>query len=357
MSSTPFQEHEEVLASYDYTYPEELVAKVGAEPRESARLLVYDRCSTEISLTTFASLRDRIPKGSLLVCNDTKVFPARFKGTTVPGVGRVRVVRPITLTVVAIRNNEIDALASRVLRVGDRFESHGAIFTLSKDGDKVMTYHTGLRREEMRDFLEKHGETPLPPYIASQEDERVLRERYQTVFARQEGSSAAPTASLHFSAHLLEELRVSGVEVVFLTLHVGPGTFLPVLPEHLESGRLHDEWYEIPLETIEAVKGAKRRGRKVIPVGTTSLRALESAFDESGECVERVGTTSLFIRPGYQCKVADGLITNFHTPRSSLLMLVDAMLGGDGRVWRRLYTHAINAKFRLFSFGDGMLII
>jgi S-adenosylmethionine:tRNA ribosyltransferase-isomerase len=354
MERSSYSKAEEYLAQYDYTYPEELVATSGAEPRESARMMVYRRNVGSIELATFATLGDAIPPGSILVLNETKVYPARFYGTLPSG-------KESEVTVVSYGDTTARVLMTGKPDEGDTLTTRGGAMTIVQKDGKFTTLDTHMSASDFRSFLEMHGEAPLPPYMKditiSKDDART---RYQTVFAKKEGSSAAPTASLHFSEALLTDLTARDIEIRFLTLHVGPGTFLPVIDEMLEAGKLHEEWYEIPPETCEAITRAKREGRLVIPVGTTSLRALESAADDAGAFVRPTGTTELFIRPGYRFKVADGLITNFHVPRSSLLMLVDAFIGNDTHgnpAWRTLYERAIAERFRLFSFGDGMLLL
>lgn len=340
---------EAYMKRYEYAFPQELIASTGAEPRESARLLVHDRTTNATELTHFSDLATFLPKGTLLVLNDTKVFPARVQITTPRG-------RTYPMTIVAYRDGEFDALIPRPLRVGSTVTGAGTTFTILRRNEKVTTFGMAELREEFRIRLERFGSTPLPPYITETPlTEDSLRTRYQSIFAKHEGSSAAPTASLHFSDPLLTSLAQHGVEVCYVTLHVGPGTFLPVIDTNFFSKQLHTEEYNIPETVAEHIARAKEEGRAVIPIGTTALRALESAADESGALTLLSGSTSLFIQPGYRFRVADGLITNFHVPRSSLLMLVDAMLQGQSS-WRELYDRAIVERFRLFSFGDGMLI-
>lgn len=341
--------HSNVLPEYDYEFPEDLVAHVPREPREAARLLVYRRTTGTVELSTFAELPTFLPEGAVLVFNETKVFPARIAGHTTNGA-------PVELTVTKIHDGEVEGLVTKSLRIGTDVTFHDRTFTVLTRKERETKYKTGLSAHEFRAFLEEHGHAPLPPYIHTPLTEGEVREKYQTVFAKHEGSVAAPTASLHFSEKLLTDLRAAGIATEYVTLHVGLGTFSPVFPEQLESGTLHPESYYIAPEVASRLNDAKKSGRPIIAVGTTVVRTLESACDVEGALRNLTGETTLFIRPGYTSRFVDGLITNFHVPQSSLLMLVDAFLGGKG-VWRRLYAQAIAEKFRLFSFGDGMLIL
>lgn len=336
------------LPEYDYEYPERLVAHEPVSPRESAQLLTYERTSGTLTDAHFFDLPHLLPKDAVLVLNETKVFPARIAGVTSNGA-------PIELTVTKIHDGEVEGLVTKSLRIGTEVTFHDRTFTVLTRKERETKYHTEMSALEFRAFLETHGHAPLPPYIHTSLSEGEVREKYQTVFAKHEGSVAAPTASLHFSEKLLADLRAAGIATEYVTLHVGLGTFSPVFPEQLESGTLHHEEYHISQETAAQLNDAKKSGRPIIAVGTTVVRTLESASGEHGVLTNLNGTTTLFIRPGYTFRIVDGLVTNFHVPQSSLLMLVDTFLGGKG-AWRRLYAHAIANDYRLFSFGDGMLI-
>jgi S-adenosylmethionine:tRNA ribosyltransferase-isomerase len=353
---------EKLLAHYGYSFPQELIAQAPVKPRDSAKLLVYNRRTGEKQYDIFRNLADYLPSKALLVLNETKVLPARLLLTKATG-GRVRVLY------LGVQNKTIEVLADRALKVGD-------MLTLRKN----ISFRV-VRREDGHYFLapnfpiarvirvfEKFGTAPIPPYIKhSPLTEKKLMSEYQTVFARVQGSSsyddrstqcfrrssAAPTASLHFTKRLLASLKKRGIDTCFVTLHVGLGTFAPLTEENIRTKKLHEEYYEIPQSTWEKIMRAKHIGRAVIPVGTTALRAIESAARNTKHSLR--GDTNLFIREGYKFKIADGLVTNFHVPRSSLLMLVSAFAGRETIL--ALYHEAIQKNYRLFSFGDGMLIL
>ena len=332
-------------AAYDYAFPESLVAHEPASPRDAARLLAYQRETGEIEHATFAELPRFVEPGSLLVMNDTRVVPARFLARKETG-GMVRIL------FIRERDGLVEALADRPLPIG----SH----VMAGDGSRIDVVgkegSTYLLRPEFPDFpafLEAHGSMPLPPYIRTSLSEKETSEQYQTVFAKNDGSAAAPTASLHFTEELLELLRANGVEVAYVTLHVGLGTFAPLTDEAVERGSLHHELYEIPEETARAIGQAKADGRKVIALGTTVARALESAARDGFAPGAR--ETDLFIRPGYAFQVVNQLITNFHVPRSSLMQLVASLTGREELL--RIYGEAIERQYRLFSFGDGMIVL
>lgn len=344
------ENYSEFINRYDYAVPKELIATRPEEPRENARLLTYRKKTGEISLGHFYDLPQILGPKMVLVFNETRVIPARITGTLSTG-GKVEI------TVVGIQDLFIKTLSSRRVDEGAEVMVGEEVFVARKREKQFTYYTTRMKADEVRSFLDAHGEAPLPPYIKdtplSSEEAKAL---YQTVFARNDGSVAAPTASLHFSEKLMTELKVRGVQIEFVTLHVGLGTFLPVTEKHIAEGKLHEEEYFIDSETADRINEARRSGKKIIPVGTTSLRTLESAADESGLLTHLSGATRLFIRPGYKFKVTDGLITNFHVPKSSLLMLVDAFLG-DEEKWRRVYETAMRNQLRFFSFGDGMLVL
>lgn len=339
----------DLLSQYDYELPPASIALEPAHPRESAKLYVYDRATQKITYSTFASLADFLPKNSVLVFNDTKVIPARLFVTMSDG-------DRVELFITSFSGSPVArALSNRKCSVGDVLTVvHGVTAMVrSKDGKEcTVELHGGT----WRDVLMTYGTTPIPPYLKNTTlSEDVLRTEYQTVFAKYEGSVAAPTASLHFSEALLQDLERAGFESTFVTLHVNLGTFAPLTEAHVESGLLHEEYFTVPHETQEKIARAKHEGRPIVPVGTTAMRTLESAFDEHGNCVTQHGSTRLFIQPGYVSKVASGLITNFHVPKSSLMMLVAALTGREQLL--RMYGDAQQHGFRFYSFGDGMLII
>nr|WP_290683150.1 tRNA preQ1(34) S-adenosylmethionine ribosyltransferase-isomerase QueA [Aminivibrio sp.] len=340
------------LASYDYFLPEELIAQNPAEPRGSSRLMVLFREREEILHSTFGSLGDFLDEGDLLVLNDTRVIPARLFGSKKNGGGKVEIL--------LLKALDTDFLEWEALVKPGRKNPPGTKIFLA-DGTEIVV---GSRGEEgvrsvafpegtaVFPLLERIGETPLPPYITSSS---VPRSSYQTVFARKDGSAAAPTASLHFTTGLLGKLqREKGVRLGRLTLHVGLGTFRPVKSADIRDHKIHEEYCFLPAETRELILETKRRGRKVIAAGTTVARTLESLGGEDGSLESGERMTRLFIYPGYGFKIIDGLITNFHLPKSSLLMLVAAFAGYEFTM--KAYREAISRRYRFFSFGDAMFI-
>ena len=331
---------------FDYDLPEALIAQHPAPERTGSRLLHLARDG--VSDHAFADLPRFLSAGDLLVFNDTRVIKARLLGHKDSG-GRIEV---LIERVLGAHDALAQIKASHALRAGTHLRLAGVIdaTVLARDDDLFQLRFDGA--DSVFDLLERHGSVPLPPYIshaAEAEDER----RYQTVYARAPGAVAAPTAGLHFDDPLLERLRAQGVETAFLTLHVGAGTFQPVRVTDLADHRMHGEWYEIPAATAAAVGRTRARGRDVIAVGTTSLRALEAAAGD-GTVTAGCGETDLFITPGFTFRVADRLITNFHLPKSTLLMLVSAFAGMDAV--RAAYRHAIAKRYRFFSYGDAMLV-
>ncbi|HEX7650600.1 MAG TPA: tRNA preQ1(34) S-adenosylmethionine ribosyltransferase-isomerase QueA [Noviherbaspirillum sp.] len=332
------------LSDFDFDLPQELIAQFPLPERSASRLLHVD--SNALVDRAFADIVELIAPGDLLVFNDTRVLKARFYGAKETG-GKIEVLVERVLdnrTVLAqVRASKSPSAGTR-LRLADAFdvtvgERAGEFFTLTFPGDVF-------------DLIEAHGRLPLPPYIEHAADQ-VDEQRYQTVYAREPGAVAAPTAGLHFDQPLLDKLRDKGVNFAYVTLHVGAGTFQPVRSENLAEHKMHSEWYTISQETVDAVRAAKAAGRKVIAVGTTSMRALESA-SQSGRLEAGSNDTNLFITPGYVFKTVDRLITNFHLPKSTLLMLVSAFAGYD-RI-RAAYQHAIDRRYRFFSYGDAMLL-
>jgi S-adenosylmethionine:tRNA ribosyltransferase-isomerase len=332
---------------FDYALPPELVAQHPAESRAASRLLHLAR-DGRISDHGFRELPQFLAAGDVLVFNDTRVIKARLSGTKDTG-GRVEV-----LIERALGPHEALAQisASHAPRPGARLRLANTIevTVLGREDDLFRLRFAGER--SVLELLERHGTVPLPPYIAhpAQADDEL---RYQTIYARAPGAVAAPTAGLHFDEPLLHALRARGVELAFLTLHVGAGTFQPVRARNVAEHRMHQEWYDIPAATVDAVRRARARSRSVVAVGSTSLRALEASARE-GELAPGRGETDLFITPGFGFRVVDRLVTNFHLPKSTLLMLVSAF-GGIEPV-RAAYRHAIAQRYRFFSYGDAMLI-
>jgi len=339
------------VSDFDYELPEELIAQEPVEPRDAARLMVVHRVSGRVEHRVFRDLPEYLRAGDVLVLNDTRVIPARLFGAKEGTGGRVEV---LLLRRLAPDVWEALVRPGRRLPVGARVVlGGGALVATAVDrtdaGGRVLRFEPP---GELERRLPEVGQMPLPPYIRRQLQDP---ERYQTVFAREEGSAAAPTAGLHFTPALLERIGAMGVEVVYLTLHVGLGTFRPVQVERVEEHRMHAEYYSVPPATAAAVSGAKREGRRVVAVGTTVARTLEAASSADGQVAPGHGWTDLFIYPGYRWKVVDALITNFHLPRSTLLMLVSAFLGRERTL--AAYAEAVRERYRFFSFGDAMLIL
>jgi S-adenosylmethionine:tRNA ribosyltransferase-isomerase len=340
------------LDEFDFDLPEELIALRPARPRPAARLLVARRDAIDDS--TVARVTDWLEPGDLLVFNDTRVIPARLAGIRRRGSAEARV----QATLIAEEAGLWRALArpGKRLAVGDRIEFGGlAAEVRARDRAEVWLAfdRTGAALERALDAV---GAMPLPPYIATRRPPDARdREDYQTVFAARPGAVAAPTAALHFDEALLAELDARGIRRTEVTLHVGAGTFLPVKAAQIEHHRMHAEWGEIGPEAAEAVNATIAAGRRVIPVGTTALRVLETAATGPRALAPWRGHTDIFIRPGYEFRVIDGLMTNFHLPKSTLLMLVAALMGLE-RV-RAIYAHAVAARYRFFSYGDSSLLL
>lgn len=340
-------------SDFYYDLPEELIAQTPAEPRDSSRLLVYDRKTRDEQDRTFREIRKFLKPGDVLVINDTRVIPARLHGVK---RGSEITFEFLLLKRLSLSRWEVIMKPGRKLKPGGivDFGKNLSAELVAKKEDGVCEVDFMWSGGTFEQMLERCGETPLPPYI---HDRSAPRERYQTVYARENGSAAAPTAGLHFTPELLRELEQSGIEIVRVLLHVGLGTFRPVKEDSVEEHVMHSEEFEISQEAAERINAAKREGRRVVSVGTTSVRALESAWDGEKVAAERAAT-DIFLYPGSEAKfhVTDGLITNFHLPESTLLMLVAAFIG-DTEEALHLYRDAVEKKYRFFSFGDAMLIL
>ncbi len=339
---------EKLLLRYDYELPESFIAQNPAYPRDSAKLLIYDRKSKKNLIDTFKNLGDFLPQRSVLVFNNTKVIPARII-TTKPTGGKV------DLLFIRKAGDELIFWANKKLEKGIVVTAGKYFFTVVLKKDKEYFLKPSFSVNNYLQVFQEIGITPLPPYIKhTTTNEKRLRKEYQTVFAKNEGSVAAPTASLHFTKSLMKKIQDQGHLICFITLHVNLGTFAPLNETHYKLQKLHEELYEIDTATAELLNNSKQDGRKIIAIGTTVVRALESAADSHGSIQKLNGQTNLFITEKTKLKFTDQIITNFHVPKSSLLMLVAAFTGRQQLF--RLYKIAQMKRFRFFSFGDGMYI-
>ena len=335
---------------FDFDLPAERIALRPARPRDSARLLFVH--GGEIGDRQVAELPRLLRPGDALIFNDTKVIPAQLEGTRgEASIGATLHKREGPREWQAFLRN------AKRARVGDTIDFgkgvNASVVEKSEDGSVLLHFHG---QEPIELLLDRAGRMPLPPYIASRREvDQADRDDYQTMFAREEGAVAAPTAALHFTPQLLEALDARGVTRETLTLHVGAGTFLPVKSEKIEEHKMHAEWGRIEAATADRLNGVRAAGGRLIAVGTTSLRLLESATGDDGIIRPFDGDTAIFITPGYRFKAIDGLITNFHLPRSTLFMLVSALMGLD--VMKSAYAHAIEARYRFYSYGDASLLI
>ncbi len=333
-----------------FDLPEELIAQDPLEDRSSSRLLVLDKETGRVEHHIFRDVIDYLNKGDCLVINETKVIPARLFGTKVGTDAKIEVL--------LLKRGDKDTWETLVrpgkkARVGTKISFGdgllvGEVVDVVEEGNRLIQFsYEGIFEE----ILDQLGQMPLPPYITHQLEDK---NRYQTVYAKHSGSAAAPTAGLHFTPELLQEIEKKGVEIARVTLHVGLGTFRPVKVENILEHHMHSEFYQISQEAAEKINRAKEQGNRVICVGTTSCRTVESAADENGRLKETSGWTEIFIYPGYKFKVLDSLITNFHLPESTLVMLVSALAGREQVL--AAYEEAIKERYRFFSFGDAMLI-
>lgn len=332
-----------------YDLPEELIAQTPATPRDSSRLLVYDRQSDKVEHKIFRDVKDYLKAGDVLVINNTKVLPARLFAHTQNG-GAVEVVLLKRIDKdrweVLVKPGKKCAKGKK-LTVSDELSL--TVEDITESGERIVKFvYDGVFEE----ILDKLGSMPLPPYIKAKLEDK---NRYQTVYAKYDGSAAAPTAGLHFTPELLKRIRDKGVQVAEVLLHVGLGTFRPVKEDIITDHKMHSEYFEVSAEAAEIINDAKRENRRVIAVGTTSVRTLESAADENGFIMPQKGDTQIFIYPPYRFKCVDALITNFHLPESTLVMLVAAMTGREKIL--SLYETAVKERYRFFSFGDAMMIV
>lgn len=338
-----------LLSDFDYELPEERIAQTPIEPRNASRLMVLDPVEKSIDHRHFYDLKEYLEPGDTLIFNDTRVMPARLIGHRDQTGGRVEV----------FLLRRIDATHWETLVKPGKKAKPGNVICFSDELKCTVTDHTdfGGRVVEFsyegvfEEILDRLGETPLPPYIHEKLEDK---ERYQTVYNREQGSAAAPTAGLHFTKEQMAELQAMGVNLGFVTLHVGLGTFRPVSTDVIEEHKMHKEFYRIPDETAELILATKKAGHRVIAVGTTSIRTLESAATAKNEIAGKSGWTEIFIYPGYEFKIVDAIITNFHLPKSTLIMLISAFAGREFVL--SAYRKAVELKYRFFSFGDAMFI-
>ena len=335
--------------SYFYNLPEEQIAQTPVEPRDSSRLLVYHKDSGKIEHKIFRDIVDFLKKDDVLVVNNTRVLPARLYGKKNTGA----VIEVLLLKRIDLTTWETLAKPGKRLKKGTIInfseELKGEVIDDTDFGGKIIKFSfDGV----FEDIIDKLGVMPLPPYIHNQYKDK---ERYQTVYNKITGSSAAPTAGLHFTKELLEKIRAKGVTIVEVLLHVGLGTFRPVNEDNILSHQMHSEYIEVNEQTAEFLNNAKKQGRRIVAVGTTSVRVLESATDENGIIHPCQKETDIFIYPGYKFKMVDALVTNFHLPESTLIMLVSAFIGFDETM--NMYNIAVKEKYRFFSFGDATLLI
>lgn len=338
-------------SDFFYELPEELIAQDPLEDRTASRLLVLDRKEDKLEHKIFSDVVDYLSPGDCLVINNTRVIPARLIGEKEGTGGKVEI-----LLLKRLKNDIWETLVKpgKKLRPGARVifgdgRLKAEIMEIAEEGNRLVKFYYEGIFEEILDSL---GEMPLPPYITHKLEDK---EMYQTVYAKFNGSAAAPTAGLHFTNELLEEIRQKGIKIASVTLHVGLGTFRPVKVEDVNNHHMHTEWYEVNKEAADIINETKKNGGRVICVGTTSCRTIESVADENGMMSAKTGETDIFIYPGYKFKVMDGLITNFHLPESTLVMLVSAFAGKE-RVLSA-YETAVKEKYRFFSFGDAMILL
>ncbi|MBC5637600.1 tRNA preQ1(34) S-adenosylmethionine ribosyltransferase-isomerase QueA [Ornithinibacillus sp. BX22] len=340
------------IEDFDFDLPEELIAQTPLRERSASRLMVLNKDTEEIAHKQFSDIKQYLKAGDCLVLNDTRVLPARLYGVKEDTGGKVEI-----LLLKQLEGDSWEVLAKPAKRIkegsaltfGEGKLRATCTGTLEHGGRILQFDYEGIFYE----VLEELGEMPLPPYIKEQLPEK---ERYQTVYAKEKGSAAAPTAGLHFTTELLEEIKEMGVTIAFITLHVGLGTFRPVSVDNIDEHKMHSEFYVMSRETAETLTRVRENGGRIISVGTTSTRTLETITrDNNGQFVESSGWTDIFIYPGFEFKAIDGLITNFHLPKSTLIMLVSAFADRDFIL--KAYHEAVKEKYRFFSFGDAMLIM
>jgi S-adenosylmethionine:tRNA ribosyltransferase-isomerase len=335
---------------FDYDLPPELIAQEPLVERDSSRMLVLNRSTKEMEHSVFKNFASYLYKGDLLVLNNTRVFPARLRGRRKDTGGKVELLllRSLEDTLWEVLSSPGKRTRPGITLTFGEGELEADILQTTTSGGRIVRFRSAI---PFRVLLQKLGEVPLPPYIKK---ELEGRERYQTVYSQAEGSAAAPTAGLHFTPRVFKELEQKGVDKVFLTLHIGLGTFRPVRSTFVTDHVMHEEFFELSAVAAEKINCTRKKGGRIIAVGTTCCRVLESQSNEKGWVQEEQGKTALFIYPGYRFKTVDALLTNFHLPRSSLLMLTCAFAGKDFTL--RAYNEALQQRYRFYSFGDCMFI-
>ena len=338
------------VSDFDFYLPEELIAQHPLEKRDTSRLMVLEKKTGDIEHKVFKDIIEYLNEGDTLVLNNTRVMPARLIGAKEGTGGKIEF-----LLLKRLEGDKWECLAKpgKSAKPGRRFEFGDGklkceVLEVLDTGNRIIEFEYDGIFEEVLDSL---GEMPLPPYIHERLEDR---ERYQTVYSKEKGSAAAPTAGLHFTEELLKEIKEKGVNIVYLTLHVGLGTFRPVQVDDINDHIMHSEFYQLSKESADIINNTKKNGKRVIAVGTTSTRTLETIAGDDGTVKEASGWTDIFIYPGYKYKVVDNLITNFHLPESTLIMLVSALAGRDNVL--NAYNEAVKEKYRFFSFGDAMFI-
>jgi S-adenosylmethionine:tRNA ribosyltransferase-isomerase len=338
------------VKDFYFDLPHELIAQHPLQKRDESKLMVVNKTNGEIEHKRFKDIIAYLNRGDCLVLNDTRVLPARLIGVKEETGGKMEF---LLLKRIDVNHWETLVKPGKKAKIGTVFifgdgQLKAEVMSVSEGGTRIVRFEFEGIFEEVLDRL---GEMPLPPYITEKLEDK---ERYQTVFSREVGSAAAPTAGLHFTEELLREIKAKGVEIAFVTLHIGLGTFRPVKAETVEEHQMHSEYYMLSHETAEVINSAKQNGGRIIAVGTTSNRTLESIADENGKVQEKSGWTDIFIFPGYKFKIVNAIITNFHLPESTLIMLVSAFAGQD--LIMSAYDMAVKEKYRFFSFGDAMFL-
>lgn len=337
-------------SDFDYYLPQELIAQTPIKKRDASRLLVYDRENKTVEHKVFSDIIGYLNPGDSLVLNKTRVIPARLYGAKKDTGAKIEF---LLLKRIADDDWEVILKPGRRAKIGTVFlfgdgKLQAEVIDIIEDGERIVRFsYEGVFEE----ILDEIGVVPLPPYITEKLDDK---ERYQTVYAKENGSAAAPTAGLHFTEGLLQEIQKKGINIVYVLLHVGLGTFRPVKEENIENHIMHEEYYKLSKEAADTLNKTRENGGKIVAVGTTCVRVLETLGKEDGTINQGSGNTSIFISPGYKYKMVDALITNFHLPKSTLIMLVSALMGREETL--RVYNIAVEERYRFFSFGDAMFI-